>query len=278
MLEFIHRRLGIPYTMSVRYDHDSAEAEATVVLLHGIGNSGAAWDDVIPQLPRTMRVIALDLIGFGESPMPSWAKYDVKMQARSLKWTLEAIGAYKPIILIGHSLGSLVAIEYAKHYAGDVSSLVLCSPPFYEYSELDTPVLQRKRDDIYKRTYGIFTTMSPERLNAFVKFAVKSRLMDQASVKNEEMLAAYVRTLESSIINQTSLADAIKLAHPIHVITGLFDPLVIPKNIRRLRAEHAGMSWTKVPAGHEIRGPFVGEIVAQVERLVSERHLVKTGG
>lgn len=275
MLEFIHRKLGVPYSMSVHYDHDSAEAEATVVLLHGIGNSGVAWERVIPKLPRTIRVIAVDLIGFGDSPKPSWAKYDVAMQARSLRWTLEDIGVYEPVILVGHSLGSLVAIEYAKRHPHDVRSLVLCSPPFYEYSELDTPVLQRKRDDLYKRTYGIFTAMSRERLSAFVKFAVTTRLMDGESVKNEEMLAAYVQTLESSIINQTSLADAIKLRQPIHVITGLFDPLVIAKNIRRLRAEKASMTWVKVPAGHEINGPYVRAVTDQVETLVRERHLTK---
>ena len=275
MLEFIHRKLGVPYSMSVYYDHDSAEAEATVVLLHGIGNSGAVWEKVIPKLPRTMRIIALDLIGFGESPKPSWAKYDVMMQARSLRWTLEDLGVYEPIILVGHSLGSLVAIEYAKRHPDDVRSLVLCSPPFYEYSELDTPVLRRKRDDLYKRTYGIFTSMSKERLNSFVKFAVKTRLMDGESVKNEEMLAAYVQTLESSIINQTSLIDAISLKPPVHIITGLFDPLVIAKNIRRVRAQNSRMTWAKVPAGHEVNGPYVQAVVEQVETLVHDRRLMK---
>lgn len=261
--------------MSVHYDHDSAEAEATVVLLHGIGNSGAAWQKVIPKLPRTMHIIALDLIGFGESPKPSWAKYDVAMQARSLRWTLEDMGVHEPIILVGHSLGSLVAIEYAKRHQDDVRSLVLCSPPFYEYTELDTPLLRRKRDDLYKRTYGIFTNMNKDRLSSFVKFAVRTHLMDEASVKNEEMLAAYVQTLESSIINQTSLADAILLKCPVHVITGLFDPLVISKNIRRLRAENARMTWSKVPAGHEVNGSYVNEVVERVESLVRNRHLAK---
>ena len=275
MLEFIHRKFGVPYSMSVHYDHDSAEAEATVVLLHGIGNSGAAWQKVIPKLPRTMHIIALDLIGFGESPKPSWAKYDVAMQARSLRWTLEDMGVHEPIILVGHSLGSLVAIEYAKRHQDDVRSLVLCSPPFYEYTELDTPLLRRKRDDLYKRTYGIFTNMNKDRLSSFVKFAVRTHLMDEASVKNEEMLAAYVQTLESSIINQTSLADAILLKCPVHVITGLFDPLVISKNIRRLRAENARMTWSKVPAGHEVNGSYVNEVVERVESLVRNRHLAK---
>lgn len=275
MLEFIHRKLGVPYGMSVYYDHDSAEAEATVVLLHGIGNSGAAWQQVIPKLPRTMRVIALDLIGFGESPKPTWAKYDVAMQARSLRWTLEDMGVHEPIILIGHSLGSLVAIEYAKRHTDDVRSLVLCSPPFYEYSELNTPVLRRKRDDLYKRAYGIFTTMSKSRLNAFVKFAVKTRLLDEASVKNEEMLAAYVQTVESSIINQTSLADAIVLNRPIHVVTGIFDPMVLSSNIRRLQAENTQVTWSRVAAGHEVKGPYIGELAGRVELLVRERHLNK---
>ncbi|MDQ2939344.1 MAG: alpha/beta fold hydrolase, partial [Actinomycetota bacterium] len=43
-----------------------------VVLLHGLGGCWENWLENIPQLARSRRVIAPDLPGFGDSPMPGW--------------------------------------------------------------------------------------------------------------------------------------------------------------------------------------------------------------
>lgn len=268
MFELLHRYAGLPQQMALYVDRRPASYAATVVFLHGIGNSGAAWEKVLPRLPRNVRAVTFDLIGFGGSPKPAWAKYDVEMQARSLHRTLRRHGVRGPIILVGHSLGSLVSIEYAKAHPASVRELILCSPPFYEYSDMDSPILKRKVDDFFKQAYGTVTNMDRARLSKFVTFANKTRLLDPDMVKNEEMLAAYVQTIESSIIQQSSLQDACSLKVPIRVVLGIFDPLVLARHVNRLKKDNSGVSVTRIAAGHDIKGAFVKEVADQVKEVV----------
>lgn len=268
MLEFIYRYLKFPYAMSVYHDQQSAEARATVVFLHGIGNSGATWNKVIAKLPRNVRTISVDLIGFGNSPKPKWARYDVCMQVRSLHRTLVGIGARGPIILVGHSLGTIIAVEYAKRHRADVQSLVLCSPPFYEYSEVETPVLRRKADDLLKRLYDKIVVMDHRQLGRLATVATRSRIMRPEFAIEGEGTKAFVQTLSASIIQQTSLKDALELEMPVHVVAGMLDPLIIMRNLTRLKKENRSVTLTMVAAGHDIRGVFIGAVTSKINTAV----------
>lgn len=271
MLEFIHRYLRVPYTMSVYHDQESAQAEATVVFLHGIGNSGATWDKVVAKLPHTMRTISLDLIGFGGSPKPKWARYDVRMQARALRATLRTMGMHGPVILVGHSLGTIIAVEYAKRYKDDVHALVLCSPPFYEYSDVETPVLRRRADDLLKRLYDKVVVMDHRRIGRLATLATKSRIMRSEFAIAGEGTTAFVQTLSASIIQQTSLKDAIQLELPIYVLVGMLDPLIVARNLRKLKKENRSVRLTKVAAGHDVRGIFINVVVDQINDIVEKK-------
>src|SRR5688500_11433144 len=101
----IHRWLGLPYTLHVRVDHRPKKARATVLFLHGIGNSGAAWNDVINKLPDDVRFVTIDLLGFGNSKQPVWATYDAKIQARAILATYLKLRIRGRVIIVGHSLG-----------------------------------------------------------------------------------------------------------------------------------------------------------------------------
>jgi cis-3-alkyl-4-acyloxetan-2-one decarboxylase len=82
-------------------------------------------------------VIVVDLLGFGDSPKPDWATYDARTQAQSLAKTLLGLGLTQRVVLVGHSMGSLVAVEFAKRYPALVKALVLCSPPLYNVDPRD---------------------------------------------------------------------------------------------------------------------------------------------
>jgi hypothetical protein len=109
----LHKYLRIPYALHVHVVRKPRQARATVLFLHGIGTSGAAWDDVVKGLPKDVAVIAVDLLGFGKSPSPEWAKYSAATQARSLIATLLRLNIRQRLIIVGHSMGALVAVETA---------------------------------------------------------------------------------------------------------------------------------------------------------------------
>ena len=87
-------------------------AGAPLVLLHGIGMSRRAWEPVMPALAQRFDVIAVDLAGFGESPMPGDGRCDPASLAAGVGELLDELGVVEPL-LAGNSLGGWVALELA---------------------------------------------------------------------------------------------------------------------------------------------------------------------
>lgn len=94
-----------------------------IVLLHGIGDSSATWEHIIPALARNHLVIAPDLLGHGQSDKPR-ADYSVAAYANGVRDLLAVLGAPRAT-LIGHSLGGGVAMQFAYQFPERTERLVL---------------------------------------------------------------------------------------------------------------------------------------------------------
>jgi pimeloyl-ACP methyl ester carboxylesterase len=263
MLEVAHRWLHIPYALHIHTNQKPENARATVLFLHGIGNSGAAWDEVVAKLPDDLHIISIDLLGFGKSPRPSWAVYDAKTQARSVLATFFKPRMTGPVILAGHSLGALVAVEIARRYPLLIKSLVLFSPPFYRND------LKKRRptlnSDLLRRDLYNLVKKRPDQFIQIASLGLRLGLLNKAFSLTNDNTAVYMNALEASILNQTSLKDAAKLPHtPIRILYGRFDPVVVSSNLRYLAKQNPNVSITPVFASHEIIGPFVSEAVKAI--------------
>lgn len=98
-----------------------------LVLLHGIGSGAASWAAQLDALSQDFRVIAWDAPGYGGSaplpnPEPMAADY-----AQALQEFLQTLQVREPIV-VGHSLGALIAAAFAARADAAVKSLVLVSP------------------------------------------------------------------------------------------------------------------------------------------------------
>lgn len=92
-----------------------------LVLVHGNAAQSSWWDHVAPILANDRRVIALDLSGHGDSGRRE--HYDVPRWSREVRAVSMAAGLWPGAILIGHSLGGMVAfgaVRQAGHLAGGV--------------------------------------------------------------------------------------------------------------------------------------------------------------
>jgi pimeloyl-ACP methyl ester carboxylesterase len=96
-----------------------------IVFVHGLSGAWQNWLEQIPEFARNHRVIALDLPGFGASPMPPW-DISIKGYGAFLRDFCEKLGI-DHIAIVGNSLGGFVATEVAIAEENRVDRLVLVS-------------------------------------------------------------------------------------------------------------------------------------------------------
>jgi pimeloyl-ACP methyl ester carboxylesterase len=97
-----------------------------LVGLHGLGGSHLNWMAVAPTLRRTCRVVALDMVGHGRTPLGERTP-DIEGHRRLVSGFLRAMGG-TPAILVGNSMGGLVAALQAAAEPDSVAGLVLIDP------------------------------------------------------------------------------------------------------------------------------------------------------
>ena len=96
-----------------------------IVFVHGLAGAWQNWLENLPHFARTHRVIALDLPGFGSSPMPDW-DITIPNYGRFVRDFCERIGVDRCVI-VGNSMGGFIASEVAIAEADRVSKVVLVS-------------------------------------------------------------------------------------------------------------------------------------------------------
>jgi pimeloyl-ACP methyl ester carboxylesterase len=95
-----------------------------VLLLHGLASNARIWDGVGPRLTGAgLRVVALDLRGHGASDQPG-SGYGFASLVQDLSAALGGLGLERPV-LVGHSWGANVALQFAADRPGALTGLVL---------------------------------------------------------------------------------------------------------------------------------------------------------
>lgn len=107
--------------ISIRYL--TAGSGVPLVLLHGIGDSAADWQEVVPFLARRYRVYAPDLPGHGRSTK-TLAQYTPAALTHAVIAWLDALDLPQ-VFLVGHSLGGLLALQMALAAPTRVPALAL---------------------------------------------------------------------------------------------------------------------------------------------------------
>lgn len=135
---------GIPGTeFQIQLPHDGVIAGYSwnpegplglVGVLHGLGDHAGRYGRMVRALADAgFAAEAIDLPGHGRSYGPrghvrSWGDYHEAMEAW---WNRERPGGRPPIALVGHSMGALVALDWAlRQPQGALRALVLSAPPF----------------------------------------------------------------------------------------------------------------------------------------------------
>jgi pimeloyl-ACP methyl ester carboxylesterase len=116
---------GAPVNVIELGSTEAQEGVLPLVFVHGLSGSWPNWLEQLPVLASGRRVIAMDLPGFGHSPMPSWP-ISISAYARMLDGLLDVLGI-DAAALVGNSMGGFISAELAIAYPQRVERLVLVS-------------------------------------------------------------------------------------------------------------------------------------------------------
>lgn len=244
--------------LHVGYDIGSKK-NPTILMLHGIGATHHTWDGLISNLSTdNYRLIAIDLLGFGDSPMPFNCEYSADDHVKYLRKTIKKLKIKKPYTIMGHSMGSIIAIRYCKKYPKDIKSAYLLSLPVYLKATKKSKIANTLTD-IYIKAYGL--------LSQNKDFAIKYSKHLRNILKIEDGLNVDERTwhsfnlsLKNTIIKQHVYNDVKNTKMPMHIIFGALDEFLISKNVYCLD-EFKHVSVTKIPAvSHIITTRFAKKV------------------
>jgi pimeloyl-ACP methyl ester carboxylesterase len=108
----------------VGLDYEVAgQGDPPLVLVHGLACHRGFWPEQLRHFSRGHRVLAVDLRGHGASDAPE-QRYTIQALADDVSWMCTQLGVPRPVV-VGHSLGGLIALELAASRPERVRAAVL---------------------------------------------------------------------------------------------------------------------------------------------------------
>lgn len=157
-----------------------------IVMLHGLGGTKASFLPSVAALAGRFRVIAVDMLGFGDSSKPLGASYGPAYQAETVTHLLDAL-ELDHAHFVGHSMGGRVAIELGITAPERVRGLVLMSPAMAWLRERRwAPYLRFVRPEL-----GLFQLAPRRFVEAFMRWAMPGPQTPWAASAIDEFSRVY---------------------------------------------------------------------------------------
>lgn len=217
----------------------------TVVLMHGIGTDSRSWHKALKYLEGTssmknVRFITYDWLGFGKSSHSRSLECTYEEQLLALENALK--GIQTPIVLMGHSLGTLLVARYAFEHKKAIKHLILLSPPVFS------------RDEIK------FITGDPKNNLFYHK-------CDPKLLKNRIFLA----TMNNIVFNIKNQKTFETLTTPTDLIYGEEDQLMSPQNLKYLaKTNPKYLKLIKTAGHHYISRAKYSKALEILEGIINE--------
>jgi len=237
--------------------HRSGSGEP-VILVHGITTYSFIWQDVVPLLDG-YDVIAMDLLGCGESDMPLDVSYAIQDHADRLFAFANALGIER-FHLVGHDLGGGTAQIFAVRHPEMLFTLTLMNSVGYDFwpvqpiTAMRTPIVRQ----LLMATFDLGTFQIVVRRGVFHKELVTDALMAQfrkplATSEGRQAFMHFARCLDNQ--NLTDIEDKLRqLPVPTLIIRGDADPYLRAQIAERLHAEIPDNTYVRIPtASHFVQ-------------------------
>ncbi|TLM98980.1 MAG: alpha/beta fold hydrolase [Actinobacteria bacterium] len=238
--------------------HRSGSGEP-LVLVHGITTYSFIWAEMIPMLEPHFDVIAIDLLGCGESDMPLDESYAIQDHAERLYGFLQALGLEK-VHLVGHDLGGGITQIFAVRHPEMLYDLIMANTVAYDFwpvqpiTALRTPIVRQ----LMMATFDLGTFRLVVKRGLYHKEKLTPQLMSDfmAPMQTSEGRKAFMhfaRCLDNH--NLTEIADDLRhLVLPVLIIRGDADPYLSSEIAESLHSEIPGSRLERIAtASHFIQ-------------------------
>ncbi|MGD9535113.1 MAG: alpha/beta fold hydrolase [Candidatus Nitrosocosmicus sp.] len=254
----------------IRFDEYGTGNQDHVLFIHGLGTSAIAWRDIPEALSSKYHTIVVDLIGFGGSDKPEY-DYTISFFSQFLSDFLDKVGINKDdkIILVGHSLGGYISIDFAIKNKNRVKKMILFdssgllnepTPLLNDYMNAVKIAEPQSRREKLVQVFGSLLA-NPTRLLLVVVDIFVSVIETKGA---KEAFESAFKNSTSSTINA---AEAAKLAKiPTLIVWGESDKLIPPSYLDKFKKilPHAQIITIR-DSGHS---PFVEKPAIVYQKLL----------
>lgn len=220
-----------------------------VVLLHGIASDRSFWQPLINLLePDKYRIITPDLLGHGQSPRPGWANYSTDDQALALRRILKRLRV-RHAIIVGHSMGSLVATRLAYKSPDNCEHLILYEPPLF--SRIPEFSSKRRRRDFYYHLYDRIAA-NPKGRYTITKLISRLAKNWQSYLASDQTWVPMGRSLRNNIMEAGRLEELKGIAIETDIVHGRLDVVVPTRGLKKNLKANQNIRFHKTIEGHKL--------------------------
>jgi len=248
-----------PDRVTLNY-REAGEGRPALILIHGWASRLDHWQPIVAPLARDHRVLRLDLRGHGRSEAPP-SGYSMRQFADDTA-ALARSRRIRRAVVVGHSLGSTVALEMARRHPRLVAGVVMVDGILTQYATArtieDLPLWRAFADQPYEEAMvELYSSFFPDPRDA----ALAERVVaDAAKTPEHAALASFRASLTSNLP-----AIAKQVRQPVLYIDG-------GHNLRPAAAVHEILpraSYAQAAlSGHFIQLEVPDQLAAMIRRFV----------
>ncbi len=249
-------------------------SKPAIVLLHGLMGSWRTWHLTVEQLSDDFHFVMIDMLGFGDSPKPFRSEYTLDDHIEAIVASLQDNGYTKPSMVVGFSLGSVIANYLVRDKRIQTKKLLLIGPPIYpaatdmteniKNSPVPTILLQ---GPVAAAVHGIRRRSS--RLSLYITKQAY-QIMPEVIAQDIQKVPyrAYIKT-RRNVLETHSMVTSLPQGIKTHIVIGENDRYVNIEHLKHLASSKEVSMKILSGMGHAVPFKAPELLAAEIRKFAS---------